>query len=330
MQTNTVPVTTDSIISVKGLRKTYPDGVIALDGLDLTVSQGTVFGLLGPNGAGKSTIVKILTTLSYPDEGEASIAGVDVLSDPDAVRRSIGYVAQRSGVDVQATGRENLVLQARVNGFDRGEARRRADELLERFGLSESADRLVKTWSGGMQRRLDIALALVHGPQILFLDEPTTGLDPEVRAELWDAIRNLRDVDGVTVLLTTHYLEEADQLADRIVIIDHGRVVAEGTPGELKDGMRGDALHIELTSPDVVESAIGVLVDSHLREVVVEGRSVHARADRGAEAVPVVLAALDAAGVRVLEVTVNRPSLDDVFLRHTGRRFATNENERNA
>ena len=330
MQTNTVPVNTDSIVSVTGLRKTYPDGVIALDGLDLTVSKGTVFGLLGPNGAGKSTTVKILTTLSYPDEGEASIAGVDVLSDPDAVRRSIGYVAQRSGSDVQSTGMENLVLQARINGFDRSEARRRAAGLLERFGLSESADRLVKTWSGGMQRRLDIALALVHSPQILFLDEPTTGLDPEVRAELWDVIRTLRDVDGVTVLLTTHYLEEADHLADRIVIIDHGRVVAEGTPGDLKDGMRGDALHIELTSTDMIGSAMQVLATSQLREVVVDGRSVHARVDRGAEAIPVVLAALDAAGVRVLEVTVNRPSLDDVFLRHTGRRFATTENERTA
>jgi ABC-2 type transport system ATP-binding protein len=330
METNTV-LATDSIVSVTSLRKTYRGGVTALDGLTFSVAQGTVFGVLGPNGAGKSTAVKILTTLSYPDEGAASIAGLDVLAQPEAVRRSIGYVAQRSGADIQSTGLENLVLQARINGFDRGEARRRAAELLERLGLSESGDRLVKTWSGGMRRRLDIALALVHGPQILFLDEPTTGLDPEVRAELWDLIRRLRDEDGATVLLTTHYLEEGDQLADRIVIIDHGRVVAEGTPGQLKDGMRGDAIHIELTAPDMVGSAMEVLAaGNHLREVVVEGRSVHARADRGAEAVPLVLAALDAAGVRVLEVTVNRPSLDDVFLRHTGRRFVTIENERTA
>ena len=310
------------VVAVASLRKTYRGGVTALDGLDLTVPAMTIFGLLGPNGAGKTTTVKILTTLSRPDEGTAEVAGVDVLSQPDRVRRVVGYVAQRSGADIQATGTENLVLQARVHGLDRSEARRRSSQLLERFGLARDADRLVKTWSGGMRRRLDIALALVHSPQVLFLDEPTTGLDPEVRTELWDEIRRLRDVDGVTVLLTTHYLEEADQLADRLAIIDQGKVVAEGTPSELKDSMRGDGLHIELSAPDTTGKAIDVLnSDFGLRDLVVEGRIVHARAGRGAETVPRVLAALIGAGIEVLAVTVNRPSLDDVFLRHAGRKF---------
>ena len=315
-------------LAIFSLRKSYPGDVTALDGLDLTVAAGTIFGLLGPNGAGKTTTVKILTTLSRPDEGTALVAGVDVLSEPEAVRRLVGYVAQKSGADVQASGTENLVLQARVYGLDRSQARDRSAQLLGRFGLTEAAGRLVKTWSGGMRRRLDIALALIHAPQVLFMDEPTTGLDPEVRADLWGEIRRLRDEDGVTVLLTTHYLEEADQLADRLAIIDHGRVVAEGTPSELKDSMRGDGVHIEMASGDGAHKAVQVLDgDFGLREMVVEGRSVHARATRGAEAVPRVLAALIGAGIEVVAVTVNRPSLDDVFLRHAGRRFEAREME---
>ena len=204
-----------------------------------------MFGLLGPNGAGKSTTVKILTTLSRPDSGTATVAGVDVLDDPAAVRRAIGVVAQKSGADIQATGRENLRLQGQVFGLGGRELEARIDSLLDQFGLTDAADRLVRTYSGGMQRRLDVALALVHGPRVLFLDEPTTGLDPEVRAEMWDEIARLTG-DGVTVLLTTHYLEEADQLASRLAIVDRGRVVAEGTPDELKRELRGDAIHVEL------------------------------------------------------------------------------------
>jgi len=315
-------------LATSGLRKTYPGDVVALDGLDLTVPAGTIFGLLGPNGAGKSTAVKILTTLSRPDHGTAAVAGLDVLSQPEEVRRSIGYVAQKSGADVQATGSENLVLQARVHGIERAEARRRSHQLMDRFGLVETAGRLVKTWSGGMKRRLDIALALMHSPKVVFLDEPTTGLDPEVRADLWDEIRRLRDLENITVLLTTHYLEEADQLTDRLAIIDHGRLVVEGTPSELKDDMKGDAVHIELASFEASSSAIALLEGSlALREMVADGKNLHARATRGAEAVPQVLGALSAAGIAVQAVTVNRPSLDDVFLRHTGRRFTKTETE---
>ena len=329
MMTNSVRDQIDTpALVVESLHKNYPGDVNALDGLDLTVPSGMVFGLLGPNGAGKTTAVKILATLSRPDEGTAVVAGIDVLTDPETVRRLAGYVSQRSGADAQATGNENLILQSRIHGIDRNEARRISARLMDRFGLTNSADRLVKTWSGGMRRRLDIALALVHSPKVLFLDEPTTGLDPEVRGDLWDEIRRLRDEDGVTVLLTTHYLEEADQLADRVAIIDQGRIVVEGTPSQLKDSMKGDGLHIELTETDTVKEATETLDrERGLRELVVQGRNIHARADRGAEAVPRVLTALNAAGIEVTAVTVNRPSLDDVFLAHAGRKYAPIESE---
>jgi ABC-2 type transport system ATP-binding protein len=319
-------VTDTPALQVASLRKRYPGDVIALDGLDLTVPSGTVFGLLGPNGAGKTTAVKILATLSRPDEGTAVVAGIDVLTDPGTVRRLVGYVSQRSGADAHATGTENLTLQARVHDIDRHKARRISARLLDRFGLTEHADRVVKTWSGGMRRRLDIALAMVHSPEVLFLDEPTTGLDPEVRADLWSEIRRLRDEDGVTVLLTTHYLEEADQLADSIAIVDYGKVVAEGTPSQLKDGMKGDGLHIDLTGDDMARQAIEILEgEPGLGGLVAQGRSIHARTDRGAEAVPRVIRALDAAGIEVAAITVSRPSLDDVFLAHAGRRYASTD-----
>jgi ABC-2 type transport system ATP-binding protein len=230
-------------IEAQGLAKTYPGGVRALDGLSLTVGEGAVFGLLGPNGAGKSTAVKILTTLAQPDEGEARVAGLDVRAEPAEVREAIGVVSQGSGLDVQATARENLRLQGHVHGLGGRDLEQRSEALLERFGLADAADRLVRTFSGGMQRRLDIALALVHRPRVLFLDEPTTGLDPEVRADMWEEIARLTG-EGLTVLLTTHYLEEADRLAAHLAIVDRGRVVAEGTPDELKRELRGDAVHV--------------------------------------------------------------------------------------
>jgi ABC-2 type transport system ATP-binding protein len=309
-------------IEAQGLVKTYPGGVRALDGLGFAVQAGTVFGLLGPNGAGKTTTVKILTTLSRPDAGRARVAGLDVLRQPDQVRRLIGVVAQHSGVDREATGRENLTLQGLVHGLRGRELRRRVAGLLERFGLAEAADRVVGGYSGGMQRRLGIALGLVHRPQVLFLDEPTTGLDPEVRADLWEEIARLATGEGLTILLTTHYLEEADRLASRLAIVDHGRIVVEGTPDGLKRELRGDAVQVELAEPEPDARVSGALdrLDT-VREVTLEGRSLRARSDSGATAVPSVLAALESAGVKVASVTVARPSLDDVYLRYTGRAF---------
>jgi ABC-2 type transport system ATP-binding protein len=316
-------------IGAEDLVKTYAvrgrkTGVKALDGLSITVQRGSIFGLLGPNGAGKSTTIKILTTLARPDAGTAQIAGVDVLKRPEQVRRMIGVVAQRSGSDPMATGRENLILQGHLFGMRGPEVKARADELLARFDLAEAANRLVKTYSGGMQRRLDVALGLVHRPGILFLDEPTTGLDPESRTAMWQEINRLATGDGMTVLLTTHYLEEADRLADRLAIVDHGAVVAEGSPEELKGDLRGDAVHLDLAAAADVARATEVLGNlPHVRDLRVTGRALSARSDDGASAVPGILAALERAGVPVTAVTVARPSLDDVYLRHTGHRYAT-------
>jgi len=310
----------DAAIEAECLVKTYPGGVRALDGISPAVEPGTVFGLLGPNGAGKSTTVKVLTTLSRPDAGSARVAGHDVLRDPASVRRAIGVVSQKHAVDEAATGHENLILQAQVQGLRTRDARRRADELLERFGLADAGRKLVRTYSVGMQRRLDIAMGLVHHPRVLFLDEPTTGLDPEVRAAIWDEIAALATGEGLTILLTTHYLEEADRLASQLAFIDRGRVVATGSPTELKAGLRGDAIHVELRDEVEDRSVRGALEPvPGIREIVLDGRELHARADEGAAAVPAVLAALDSHGLPVASVTVAPPSLDDVYLRHTGR-----------
>ena len=312
-------------IEAEGLVKTYPGDVRALDGVGFSVAPGTVFGLLGPNGAGKSTTVKILTTLSRPDAGSARVAGRDVLRDPAGVRRAIGVVGQKHAVDGDATGRENLLLQGRLHGLAGRELRARGDDLLARFQLADAADRFVKTYSGGMQRRLDVALGLVARPQVLFLDEPTTGLDPEVRVAMWQEIERLAHEEGLTILLTTHYLEEADQLASQLVIVDRGKIVAEGSPEQLKAELRGDALQLELDGDHdhAVHEALARV--EGVREVALEGRLLRARADQGARAVPAVLAALEAAGVAVASVSVARASLDDVYLRHTGRTFEAAE-----
>jgi ABC-2 type transport system ATP-binding protein len=286
-----------------------------------------VFALLGPNGAGKTTTVKILTTLTRPDAGSAAVAGIDVVGRPDRVRRSIGVVSQGSGVDIQATGRENIRLQGQIFGLRGKQLDARADELLARFGLADAADRIARGYSGGMQRRLDIAMALVHDPHVLFLDEPTTGLDPEVRAEMWQLIGRLAREQRKTVLLTTHYLEEADQLAAELAIVDRGRVVAEGSPDALKRELRGDAIHVELEA-NVNGSATAALAGvAGVREIAVEGRALRARADDGGRAVPAVLQALESHGVSVAEVRVARPSLDDVYLQYTGRTFDAAETE---
>ncbi|WP_369239196.1 ATP-binding cassette domain-containing protein [Streptomyces sp. R21] len=324
-------------VQARQLIKTYPGDVTALSGMDVTVEPGTVFGLLGPNGAGKSTTVKILTTLARPDSGTATVAGHDVLRHPDRVRRAIGVVAQSSGADPVATGRENLQLQGRLYGLKGAGLRRRVDELLHRFRLTEAADRQVKGYSGGMRRRLDVALGLVHRPEVLFLDEPTTGLDPEARTAMWDEIARLAGDEGLTILLTTHYLEEADRLAERIAIVDRGRVVVAGTPDELKGELRGDAVHLELR--EAVGEAGRTLLDGALvslpgvREVVfdsAQARRISVRADDGAAAMPALLAALERAGVGVAAATVARPSLDDVYLRYAGRRYSEAEAEAGA
>ncbi len=309
-------------IEARNLVKTYRGDVRALDRLSFRVEAGAIFGLLGPNGAGKSTTVKILTTLSRPDSGEARVAGLDVLRDAERVRHAIGCIGQKSGVDSEATGRENLTLQGRVYGLRGTELKRRVAELLERFGLDQAADRVTRTYSGGMQRRLDVAMGLVHHPSVLFMDEPTTGLDPEARADMWKEIARLAREEGITILLTTHYLEEADRLAQRLAIVDRGRVVAEGSPEELKSELRGDTIHMELAQAEDASKAHSVLSRlEELRELVIDTRTLYARADRGATTVPIALATLESAGVKVASVTVARPSLDDVYLRYAGRSF---------
>jgi ABC-2 type transport system ATP-binding protein len=307
-------------IQVEGLEKRYGE-VQALAGVSFAVREGEVFGLLGPNGAGKSTAVRVLATLTRPDAGRAVVAGHDVVREATAVRRSIGYVPQNSGVDREATGRENLLLQGRVQGMRGSELRRRVDELLRALGLADAADRVVKTYSGGMKRRLDIGLGLVHRPAVLFLDEPTTGLDPEARASMWRELAKLAADESLTILLTTHYLEEADELADRLVIVSRGQVVVEGTPEELKRQLRGDAVTVELDDGRVEDARATVAALAHVREAVADGQHVRARVDSGARAVPVILSALEGNGIPVMSVTVARPSLDDVYLHYTGRDF---------
>jgi len=304
------------------LHKTYRIGrgkppVEALRGVTFAADSGTVFALLGPNGAGKSTTAKILSTLAKPDSGRAEVAGIDVVARPDAVRRTIGFVAQQPVTEPMDTGRENLVLSGRIHGMSSRQARARADELLTMFGLADAADRLVKTYSGGMARKLDVALGIMHRPRVLFLDEPTTGLDPDARAQMWAEIERLAAGEGMTILLTTHYLDEADRLADRIAIVDGGRIVTEGSADELKNQLRGDTVIVDILGS--AQQAAGLLATSELLEVEVCGSTIRARADRGGEVLPKLLAELDSRGVAVASATVARPSLDDVYLRHTGR-----------
>ncbi|MGZ4291020.1 MAG: ATP-binding cassette domain-containing protein [Gaiellaceae bacterium] len=314
-------------IVVDELRKRYGE-VQALDGVTFAVREGEVFALLGPNGAGKSTTVRVLVTLTRQDSGGASVAGHDVRAEPGRVRRAIGYVPQDSGVDQFGTGRENLMLQGRVQGMAGRALRERADELLELVGIAEAADRVVRGYSGGMRRRLDIALGLVHRPRVLFLDEPTTGLDPEARVAMWAEVSRLATAESLTILLTTHYLEEADQLAGRLAIVSQGKVVVEGTPAELKERLQGDAVHVEVSKASV-EQAQSVLAGVGARpEQVLEGRTVVARVDHGGRALPGIISALDGAGIPVESVAVSRPSLDDVYLHFTGRDFDTEDRGR--
>ena len=302
-------------IEVRGLRKRYGD-VQALDGIDLVVPRGTVFGLLGPNGAGKTTAVRVLTTTVRPDSGHATVLGIDVGKFPQRVRSRIGLAGQYAAVDERLTGRENLILIGQLTHQPRSQLKARADELLETFRLTRAADRPLSGFSGGMRRRLDLAASLVHRPPVLFLDEPTTGLDPRSRNDLWALIRELL-VDGTTVMLTTQYLEEAEQLADAVAVIDQGRVIAEGTVASLKASLGATVLEVSFGTPREATEALltvrQVVSGAEADDVVVRG-PVSGGAERGLQ----VVRALDAAGLCPTGLTVREPSLDDVFLQLTG------------
>ncbi|MGH9243177.1 MAG: ATP-binding cassette domain-containing protein [Acidimicrobiales bacterium] len=315
----------NSAIVAEGLAKRFGE-VVALDGIDLAVATGTVFGLLGPNGAGKTTTVRILTTILRPDAGQALVLGHDVAREADLVRATIGLAGQFAAVDEQLTGRENLRLVGQLTHTPKAVARRRADELLERFELTHAADRPVKTYSGGMRRRLDVAAALVHEPPMLFLDEPTTGLDPRSRLELWRLIEELV-AGGTTVLLTTQYLEEADRLADHIAVVDQGRLIASGTSEELKAGLGATALEIGFADTEVAIRAAAVLERICGKEPIVEGSQVELSVDDGPRLLVEVLRILDQEeGLAPSSIALHEPSLDDVFLALTGHR-ATQERE---
>ena len=313
----------DTVIVTQDLRKSFrtrKGGVVeAVKGVSMEVGRGEVFGFLGPNGAGKTTTVRMLTTLVPIDAGKATVAGFDVARQPKQVRQRTGYVSQLGGADDNATGWENLVLQGRLYGGDLASVRRRAKELVAVLDLTEFADRKVATYSGGQRRRLDVALGLVQQPEVLFLDEPTTGLDPQNRANLWDHIRAVRD-RGTTVFLTTHYLEEADVLCDRLMIMDHGTIVAEGTSRELKRKVAGDSVVIGLKDESLGRHAAQLVShEAYVREVNTDDAGLRLYVEDGAEALPQILRLLDSERIELRSISLSEPTLDDVFLRQTGR-----------
>jgi ABC-2 type transport system ATP-binding protein len=318
------------MIEARGLARTFRSrgrSVEAVRGVDLDVAAGELVGFLGPNGAGKTTTLRMLTTLLRPTAGRATVAGCDLGQNPVGVRRRIGYVAQGGGTTPELKVIEEMVLQGRFYGLSKPDSARRAAELMERLDIADLDDRVIKTLSGGQRRRLDIALGLLHDPRLVFLDEPSTGLDPQSRANLWGHIRSLRDSHDTTVFLTTHYLDEADALCDRILVIDHGKIVAEGTPSELKAQVSGDGVEVGVPEQHVGTTAeiAGKLPDAH--EISTVDSTVRFRVPRGDTAMPELLRALDAAGIAMTSVQVHRPTLDDVFLTLTGRSLRDAEAE---
>ena len=310
----------EAVIETRGLRRVFKSRqrqVEAVAGVDLNVSAGEIFGFLGPNGAGKTTTLRMLATLLPPSGGTARVAGCDLATQQDRIRDRIGYVGQAGGSDREITGRTELVFQGRLYGMSTAAAQKRAAELIDMLELEGAADRKTGTYSGGQKRRLDIGLGLVHGPKLLFLDEPTTGLDPQSRARVWDEVRRMHD-RGTTVFLTTHYLDEADALCDRVAIIDYGKIVAEGTPEELKRAIAGDVVTFSVAGEQrrALDLNQG---EPFVREARLENGSVHLYVDRGEQAMPAILRLLDGANLQLLTVELHRPSLDDVFLRQTGR-----------
>ena len=313
-------VAPEAVIETRGLRRVFRSRgrqVEAVAGVDLDVREGEIFGFLGPNGAGKTTTLRMLATLLPPSGGSARVAGCDLATQPGRIRERIGYVGQAGGADREITGRTELVFQGRLYGLSAEAARKRAVELLTMLELKAAADRKIGTYSGGQKRRLDIGLGLVHDPQLLFLDEPTTGLDPQSRARVWDEVRRMHD-RGVTVFLTTHYLDEADSLCDRVAIIDYGKIVAQGTPEELKREIAGDVVTLSVGGEQ--QRAFELIGDQpFVREAKIENGFVLLYVDRGEEAMPAILRLLDGANLQLKTVELHRPSLDDVFLRQTGR-----------
>jgi ABC-2 type transport system ATP-binding protein len=311
------------IIETKALTKTFKSrkgAVEAVRGVDMTVEKGEIFGFLGPNGAGKTTTLRMLSTLLEPTGGTAIVAGHDLRREPGKVREKIGYVSQAGGVDAAVTGREDLILQARLYGISKNDAVKRANEMIKSLQMEAFADRAARTYSGGQKRRLDIALGMAHRPALLFLDEPTTGLDPQSRAHLWEEVRKLRD-EGTTVFLTTHYLDEADALCDRLSIIDDGKIVAEGTPDALKRDVAGDVVHLGIDAYNGTLAKAQKLLQSQsfVRDAQDEKGGIRLYVEHGAGALPNILRILDGEGIELKEISLARPSLDDVFLKQTGR-----------